>query len=210
MEFDDADILNYINTGRFESVVLHEMNHVVGFGTIWWDKNLLQNSAFTNETVPTATGSTNPRFIGAGSIASCMAAGGSANQCVGGVGVAVEACGSLGTADSHWRERFATCTGGSQNAPGAGPPAFGAELMTGYVEATGVTMPWSTITLSQFQDLGYTVNLLAADAFTVPSLLTMARMQLQAEAEPQHTERVLLPRFTVGGGRIERIQRTKP
>lgn len=34
MKFDEADIQTYINTGRFESVVLHETNHAVGFGTI--------------------------------------------------------------------------------------------------------------------------------------------------------------------------------
>ncbi|MBW7935277.1 MAG: hypothetical protein H3C62_17050, partial [Gemmatimonadaceae bacterium] len=59
MKFDEADIQNYINTGRFESIVLHEMNHVVGFGTIWTDKNLLQNAVYNDTTL---TGNTNPRF----------------------------------------------------------------------------------------------------------------------------------------------------
>jgi len=206
MQFDEADIQNYIASGRFESVVLHEMNHVVGFGTIWFDKNLLQNSVFTNEQVPKPTGSTNPRFLGSAAIAGCLAAGGSANHCAVGVGVAVEQCGTLGTADGHWREMFtSTCTG-TNNSPVGGTSAFDTELMTGYAEGTP-NMPWSAMTISSFQDIGYTVNLLAADSYTVPSLLTMARLRAQAEAGDQPTEVVMRPRFTVGGGRILSIKR---
>ena len=208
MQFDEADIQNYINTGRFEGIVLHEMNHVLGYGTIWFDKNLLLNSVYTNENTPQLTGSTNPRFTGAASIAACLSAGGSANHCSAG-GVAVEHCGGLGTADGHWRETFtSTCTG-ANNSPVGGTPAFDAELMTGYIEATP-NMPWSAMTIAQFQDLGYTVNLLAADAYTVPSLLTLARLRAEAETGEHPSEIVFRPRFTVGAGRIQAIQRGNP
>lgn len=208
MQFDEADIQNYITTGRFEALVLHEMNHVVGFGTIWTDKNLLQNPAFTNTEIPQPTGSTNPRFTGAASLAQCLSAGGSVNHCAAGVGVAVEQCGNAGTADGHWRENFGTICPAS-GGPATGSAAFDAELMTGFAEGPGVAMPWSTTSIASLQDLGYTVNLLAADPFVVPNLLTMARLRTAAEAESgEHPiEIVMRPRFTVGGGRIQAISR---
>ncbi len=35
MEFDAADVTNLLVTGTFQKVVLHEMAHVLGFGTLW-------------------------------------------------------------------------------------------------------------------------------------------------------------------------------
>jgi len=179
MEFDEADIQNYITTGRFEAVVLHEMNHVLGLGTVWDLKNLLVNPAFDVNGV--ATGSTNPRFTGATAIANCLALGGQATHCAQVTGVAVEATGGAGTADGHWRESL-----------------FLSELMTGYV-ASSPTMPWSTMSIGSFQDLGYTVNTLAADSYTVPSLLTMARLSRMNEAALQDgpSERLRRPKFEV-------------
>ena len=65
------------------------------------------------------------------------------------------------------------------------------------------------MSIASFQDLGYTVNLLAADSYTVTSLLTMARLRAarDAEAGDHPSERVLRPRFTVGGGRVQAIKR---
>lgn len=208
MQFDEADIQNYINTGRFESIVLHEMNHVVGFGTIWIDKGVLQNPAYTSTANPTPTGSTNPRFTGAAGLAQCLAVGGSAaSHCT--TGVAVEQCGTAGTADGHWRETFTTTCTGPNNSPFGGTPAFDSENMTGYIEGPGINMPWSAMSIASFQDLGYTVNLLAADSYSVPSLMTMARLRAarEAEAGDRPLERVLRPRFTVGGGRVQAIKR---
>jgi hypothetical protein len=207
MKFDDADIQNYINTGRFEALVLHEMNHVVGFGTIWPDKNLLQNPAFTNDENPVATGSMDPRFTGTVALAQCLSLPGvGASHCA--AGVAVEQCGTAGTADGHWREIFTTTCTGTNNSPQGGSPAFDSELMTGYVEGTS-NMPWSTMSLAQYTDLGYTVNLLAADSYAAPNLLAMARLRAAAEAAgAERAQEVLLrPRFTVGGGRIQAIRR---
>jgi len=205
MRFDEADILNYINSGRFESVVLHEMNHVVGFGTIWGpppDLNLLTNPAFDANEV--ATGSLNPRFTGAVAIANCLAAGGSTNHCTVETGVAVEMCGSSGTADGHWRELFRA---GCSATPSA---AFDTELMTGFAESTP-NMPWSAMSIGSFQDMGYTVNLLAADAYVVPSLLAMARLSLQAEATTDGAREVVhRAKFEVSsGGRVTLINRER-
>jgi hypothetical protein len=204
MEFDAADIQNYINTGRFNSVVLHEMNHVFGFGTMWTVKGLLKNPAYDSLDAP--TGSQNPRFVGATAIAQCMAHGGNANLCSVSAGVAVEQCGEVGTADGHWREIFTTDCSGAGKGPVGGTLAFDSELMTGWVEATA-NMPWSTTTIGSFQDLGYTVNLLAADAFTMPSLLARARASLQEASGAEGSGEVLRrPRFTLTpDGRRQRV-----
>lgn len=204
MQFDELDIQNYINSGRFEAVVLHEMNHVVGFGTIWGpgDKNLLTNAAFDANDV--ATGSLDPRYIGSTAIANCLAAGGSASHCAVGTGVAVEMCGGGGTADGHWRELFRADCNATPSA------AFDTELMTGFAESTP-SMPWSALSIGSFQDLGYTVNLLAADAYVVPSLLAMARLRLQAETATDGAREIVhRAKFEVSsGGRVTIINREK-
>lgn len=209
MKFDEADVQNYITSGRLEALVLHEMNHVIGFGTIWPDKNLLQNPAYTVSANPVPTGSTDPRYSGAAALTQCLSLPGvSANHCTSGGTIALEHCGSAGTADSHWREVFTTTCTGANNSPSGGTAAFDSELMTGYVEGTP-SMPWSTMTLAQYTDLGYSVNLLAADTYTAPNLMAMARMSLAAEAAgaDRARETLIRPRFTVGGGRIQAIRR---
>ena len=192
MEFDSTDIQNYITTGRFEAVVLHEMNHVLGLGTVWDLKGLLANPAF--DTAGTATGSTDPRFLGSAAIANCLALGGQATHCGAATGVAVEATGGAGTADGHWRESL-----------------FNSELMTGFVESTPA-MPWSTMSIGSFQDLGYTVNTLAADGYSVPNLLTMARFSRMDAASTQDGPHEVLrrPKFEVSStGRVTRIRAKK-
>ncbi len=162
MVFDFTDIGTYISSGRFDAIVLHEMNHVLGFGTVWGDLGLVTSPAV--DTGGSATGSTNPRFIGTAATAQCVGAGGVGVLCTGATGVALEATGGRGTADSHWRESL-----------------FINEVMTGYIDVTP-NMPWSPMSVASFQDLGYTVNLAAADAWTVPSLMAMARARVMSGA----------------------------
>ena len=161
----------------------------------------------SNDSVPKPTGSVNPRFMGAAAISNCIAAGGTPNHCALGVGVALEQCGGDGTADGHWRESFTTTCTGSGGSPQGGTPSFDSELMTGYAESTA-NMPWSTMSVAQFQDLGYTVNLLAADPFQLPSLLTIARLRALNENGVHPTEVVMRPRFRIiEGGRVLSITR---
>ncbi|RIX44184.1 MAG: hypothetical protein D3M94_15915 [Rhodocyclales bacterium GT-UBC] len=61
--------------------------------------------------------------------------------------VPIEQLGGSGTAGSHWSEAV-----------------FNTELMTGYAE-NSPPMPLSIVTIGALQDLGYTVNYAAADAF---------------------------------------------
>ena len=105
MRFDSDDIASLSSNGRLASVVLHEMLHVIGIGTLWRTRDMLIGS-----------GSTDPRFIGNLAGNQCIAAGGFAS--CGDGRVPVENSGGSGTAEVHWRESV-----------------FDAEVMTGFVES---------------------------------------------------------------------------
>ena len=92
-----------------------------------------------------------PRYLGSAGNAQWNALGGSGQA-------PIENQGGEGTARSHWRES-----------------TFGRELMTGFSN-TNVFQPLSRMSIASFADLGYTVNLNAADAFTLAA--PMAGSQL--------------------------------
>lgn len=86
IRFDSADLADLASHGQLETVLLHEMGHVLGFGTTWADHGLLAGA-----------GTINPTFTGAFARV--------AYQAIGGIGaVPVENTGGPGTADGHWRE----------------------------------------------------------------------------------------------------------
>jgi hypothetical protein len=71
------------------------------------------------------------------------------------VRVPVENEGGPGTADGHWRENI-----------------LRHELMSGFVEAAG--NPLSRVTVASLEDMGYVVDLSAAEEFTLPDLFALA------------------------------------
>ncbi len=87
MTFDSADVADLLAAGQFDEVVLHEMGHVLGFGTVWTDFPTMI-SGFTGS---------DPRFTGPRATAEWQALGGTG-------GVKVEADGGDGTAYAHWDE----------------------------------------------------------------------------------------------------------
>lgn len=142
MRFDIADLDNMVINGTLEAVVLHEMLHVIGVGTLWALKGKRLGLA------PTST----PFFTGALAKAACINEAQGAAVCGGGVPiedcVGITGCGS-GTINSHWKEL-----------------TFRTELMTGYVSQTG--NPFSKMTIQSLADLGYVVNLNGQDPYVVP------------------------------------------
>jgi hypothetical protein len=92
MEFDSADLASMERSGLLFSVVLHEMGHILGIGTIWEDLGLLSGA-----------GTSNPIFTGAQATAAYNQIFGTSAR-----GVPVENTGGAGTADSHWRETILT------------------------------------------------------------------------------------------------------
>jgi hypothetical protein len=92
MEFDSADMSSMERNGTLFAVVLHEIGHILGIGTIWEDKGLLVGA-----------GTSNPRFTGSRATAAYNAIFGTSAS-----GVPVENTGGGGTRDSHWRESILT------------------------------------------------------------------------------------------------------
>ena len=93
----------------------------------------------------TGAGTADPRFTGVTARAVWAELGGSSAN------VPVENTGGPGTADSHWRESV-----------------FGAELMTGFLNPG--TNPITRLTLAALADVGYGVDLDAAEGFVAPTL----------------------------------------
>jgi hypothetical protein len=137
MRFDAADIAALENNGQFGNVILHEMGHVLGIGTLWELLGLLQNKSTTAAPMDTY-------FTGAGAIAAFDAIGGTAYT--GGQKVPVENTGGAGTMNGHWRESV-----------------LKNELMTGFLNAG--SNPLSVLTARSLGDMGYTVDPAAADPF---------------------------------------------
>jgi hypothetical protein len=135
MTFDSADVAGMFANGTWTNVILHEMGHVLGIGTMW-DFFGLKNASGTAGD-----------YIGAHALAEYRTLSG--NPSAG--SVPVEHDFGSGTAGAHWDE-----------------DTFNAELMTGFVEAPGTPMPISRMTIGSLQDLGYSVNYAAADAYSLP------------------------------------------
>jgi hypothetical protein len=101
------------------------------------------------------TGGSNPRFTGASAVAEFEALGGADS-------VPLETGGGQGTRESHWRKS-----------------TFGPERMTGFSEPPGVHQPLSRVSVASMEDLGYEVDLDAADAYTLGQALTLDGGALQ-------------------------------
>jgi subtilisin-like proprotein convertase family protein len=89
MQFDTADLAQMEADGSLVRVIIHEMGHVLGFGTIWDRLGLRQG-----------TGTINPTFTGANAMREFGALQGLTVP----VAVPVANTGGPGTRDAHWRE----------------------------------------------------------------------------------------------------------
>ncbi|MGH7580343.1 MAG: leishmanolysin-related zinc metalloendopeptidase [Gemmatimonadales bacterium] len=140
MQFDEDDMELLETEGSLGAVILHEMGHVLGFGTLWDDAGLLVDAAD-----PDTPAEEDPHFTGAQALAAFEAAGGGPYP---GAKVPVMDVGGEGTINSHWRDEV-----------------FDPEVMTGFL-SDGVN-PLSAISVRSLADLGYTVNDAGADDFTL-------------------------------------------
>lgn len=154
MEFDEDDLNRLSAQGILVSTVLHEMGHVLGFGTMWDRFDLLEN--------PSTGGNPNAdtHFTGPLATRAFERAGGRNYR--GGAIVPVENGGERGSADSHWRESV-----------------LGNELMTPFLSA-GIE-PFSVITIEAMADLGFSVDPTVADNYRV-SAAAAVRADLDPES----------------------------
>jgi hypothetical protein len=141
MLFDQADVATLESNNRLREVILHEMAHVLGFGSLW-----------SEHAVITGRGSADPFFHGPSARAAFLAAAVSGTSFSGNP-VPVENSGGPGTRDVHWRESVLTI-----------------ELMTGFLSGT-TSNPLSAVSLASMRDLGYVVNDAVADPFAFQAAL---------------------------------------
>ncbi len=160
MRFDSADLASLEKKGLLTATIVHEMGHVLGFGTLWdVNRNLIVGAG-----VDKACGS-DPVFVGSNAVHEWGSLGGIGS-------VPVENAGGDGTCDGHWRDAI-----------------FKNELMTGFLDS--VSNPLSRLTIASMQDLGYTVNYAAADAYSLPKAA-----QVQSVGERLETK-LLKPQGTL-------------
>lgn len=132
MEFDSADADRLESQGLFSDVVLHEMAHVIGFGT-WWNAN----GVYVDGT---------GQYLGANGLnAYRQEFDSSANF------VPVDITSGPGTRDGHWAEL--TTVFDPQGRP------LRNELMTGFLNTPTYI---SNTTLASFRDLGYVTAVVSA------------------------------------------------
>jgi hypothetical protein len=144
MQFDSADVAALIADNTFYGVVLHEMAHVLGVGTLWTFNNNLENTTYPLYTVGSG------QYTGPNALAQYRS---EFNQPLA-TYVPVELGGGSGTANGHWDE-----------IDGGGSPTgtisvdngmdFRDELMTGWASSTFFI---SRTTLGALDDLGYIVD----------------------------------------------------
>jgi hypothetical protein len=156
MTFDSADVAGLIADGSLNSVILHEMGHVFGFGTLWTQAQFdcLQDASSPPGTI------LDTYFSCPQALAMFDSIGGTTYT--GGNKVPVENCGpaspvpcGAGNVNGHWRE-----------------PTFDEELMTPFID---VTNPLSRLSAAAMEDLGYGVNYAGSDTYVhVFSLLARA------------------------------------
>lgn len=177
LQLDADDVAVMESQGKLENVVLHEIGHILGIGTLWSQKNLLLGR-----------GTDSSHFLGSVARSEFPTIGSNfagtpvpAENCVG-----ITGCG-VGTQDSHWRKSV-----------------FGNELMQGYVEAR---MPVSRVTIGSLADLGYKVNLAAADAFS-PFSAALRSGGASIFGTEMHNDIFDRPTWSIGGdGTVRMLSR---
>lgn len=152
IELDEADVAVLEDQGTLAATMVHEIAHVLGFGTIWDSHGLLINPSYPSN--PDA----DVHFNGPLAIAAFDAAGGS--DYAGGGKVPLHSGGRPGVADGHWRHSV-----------------FGNELMTPYISSEGSVL--SLITIESFADVGYAVNLDAAESYRLPGSAAAAAARMK-------------------------------
>ena len=135
MMFDLNDLEELESQNTILSVILHEMGHVLGIGTLWSKRSLVSGS-----------GTDNPVYTGESGKRAYQELRGDDEL----TNVPIANTGGAGTREGHWRET-----------------TFQDELMSGFL--TGGTQPLSILTVASLADLGYAVNIEAADTYTLPT-----------------------------------------
>ena len=172
MEFDLAEFEEngfFSDPDAYRDVILHEMGHVIGIGTLWQAKGLTEGLSPSPPSVAPSLPNPayDPRFTGEQAVAAyqtlLQAAGKSAEE-----SVPIANTGGPGNYNGHWRELV-----------------FDNELMTPY--ATGLEL-LSTLTAASLADLGYNVDPNSAAVDTAYALPLPAELEQLAPTPVEYTE----------------------
>lgn len=152
MQFDSADVAALVANNTFYGVVLHEMAHVLGIGTLWTFNNNVNGTTYNLYTNGSG------QYAGPNALARYRT---EFNQPLA-TFVPVELGGGSGTANGHWNENdFGIgLTGLVSSVTGLD---FSNELMTGWASGTFFV---SETTLGALDDLGYSVDYSKAGTVT--------------------------------------------
>ena len=146
MEFDSADVGDYLAAGTFDDIVFHEMMHVLGFTQgVWEYQELFASHIEDNGTKRPIDDTIDYRFTGADATIQYNEDYDTSGDPLAGSGVPLETTGGSGTAGSHWDEN-----------------TFDGEIMTGYID---VSNQQQDMTLAALDDMGYTVADYSADYY---------------------------------------------
>lgn len=152
MRFDSADLTRLENRGQLFDVIVHEMAHVIGFGTLWTTDFFI-------------AGSQSNYVNGSGRYTGQYALDIYRREFVENAEfIPVELNGGQGTANSHWDEPW---------------PGGASDLMTGFIGPYPITL--SDTTVASFADIGYltTVTHAVSEAASVWLFLLSLGMVIQ-------------------------------
>lgn len=164
MVFDTFDLASLQAGGDLGDVILHEMGHVLGFGT-YWEAPAPNSLIVTSGAVGSTLG-----FNGPNAVAAYTGSNGGS-----GTAVPVEDGFGPGTARAHWKESI-----------------FKSEIMTGII--SGTVRPLSLTTVRSMADLGYVVNGAAADAFNISTQPTLRAGQAVGPSFELKNDIIRVPR----------------
>jgi hypothetical protein len=176
MSFDTADLVSLQSSGRFGTVIRHEMAHVLGFGTLWSGLAAIGLNGY-QEVYTSGTG----QYTGSGALAAFQQEFGQPDATF----VPVELDGGAGTANGHWNmgQDLGTAeVADSRDDPGDAVVYtsvnnglnLSGELMTGFLTGSA----WlSNTTLQSFHDIGYQVVPEPASFALVASLVGLLSLQ---------------------------------
>jgi hypothetical protein len=168
MRFDVADVARMINEKRFINLVMHEMGHALGIGTLWPSYKLLQNARWSGNT---ENKKNMPKYSGSKANSAWKAYGGKGQ-------LPIEETGGRGTADGHWKDSV-----------------LKDELMTGWLTRSGT--PMSKVTLGSFEDMGIKVFMNKADAWSLSSRRLSIDDDVDVAAEEPETigSDIIMPEY---------------
>lgn len=160
MQFDSADVGMLVANNSFYGVVLHEMAHILGIGTLWTGNNNV------NGTIYQLYNQGSGQYTGPNALAQWRREFNLPSATY----VPVELGGGPGTADGHWNENDGG-VGLTGIVSADNGMDFTNELMTGWASSTFFI---SRTTLGALDDLGYIVDYSKAGVVdhtvTVPEL----------------------------------------